>query len=183
MQRIGFFGTQSVGKTTLLNALRSEPAFADATFFTGLTRRLEQQGYKIKEAGDDDTQLQIARLHMERIILSDNFVTDRTILDCLAYTIYLYRRNKVKKETVEKIYAYTNFILPHYTHLFYVPIEFDNVEDGLRSVDPEFRKEIDDIMNKDMVVDGLITVRHTIHRISGSVVQRTNRVYEIVKGF
>jgi len=57
--RVGFFGTQSVGKTTLLNALRSEPAFVDATFFTGLTRKLEQQGYKIKEAGDDDTQLQI----------------------------------------------------------------------------------------------------------------------------
>lgn len=182
--KYGFFGTQSVGKTTLLNALRSEPDLQDFKFLTNMTRSVQAAGFKIKESGDDVTQMHIARLHAENVILYDKFITDRTIIDCLAYTIYLYRRDKVSKETLEYVRKYADFLLPQYTRLFYLPIEFDNVEDGTRSIDPTFREEINDIMTDAYTFDGLTKSKNVvITKISGSVVKRTNAVYDIIKGF
>lgn len=182
MSRYGFFGTQSVGKTTLLNALRSEPDLAKFKFADQLTRQVAAEGFKINENGDDNTQMQIARKHAENVILYDNLITDRTIVDCYAYTIYLRRRGKVSLLTADKINKYMQFLLPMFTCLFYIPIEFDNENDGIRSTDPTFRKEIDDIMTGPYIFDG-INVKVPVYKISGSVVQRTNTVYEIIKGF
>lgn len=180
--RYGFFGTQSVGKTTLLNALRSEPDLKNFEFIDNITRSVEAEGFKIKEAGDDSTQMQIARKHAENVILHENFITDRTIIDCYAYSIYLYRRGKVKFCTLQKVRKYAKYLLPQFTYLFYLPIEFANVEDGTRSLDPTFREEIDSIMNDAETLQDL-NVRVPVLKLTGSVVKRTNAAYEIIKGF
>ena len=48
--RIGITGAQSVGKTTLLNALRSEKLFDDYTICDEVTRRVKSYGLPIIEA-------------------------------------------------------------------------------------------------------------------------------------
>lgn len=177
--RIGFMGTQSVGKTTLLNALKSEKNLGDFKFLDQLTRQVKEEGFKINEAGDDNTQLQIARKHAENIILYRNFITDRTMLDCIAYTEYLYRRKRVSDITMAKIERYADFLLEYYDVVFYLPIEFDNVADGIRSEDPEFRKEIDDIMNDGYFKSSWLSqVEH--YTLTGSVVDRVNSVKSII---
>lgn len=184
MARIGIFGTQSVGKTTLLNALRSEPGLKDFTFLTNMTRSVMADGFKINEQGDDRTQMEICRRHAENVILHEHFITDRTMIDCLAYSVYLYRRDRIKKATMENVEKYARHLLPSFTYLIYLPIEFDIVPDGTRSLDPEFRKEIDEIMSdSDTYARFTGNTSIKVHRMSGSVVQRTNKVYELIKGF
>ena len=140
-------------------------------------------GFKINEQGDDRTQMEICRRHAENVILYEHFITDRTVIDCLAYSVYLYRRDKIKKSTMENVEKYARHLLPSFTYMIYLPIEFDIVPDGVRSQDDVFRREIDEIMSDPNTYTNITEKTILFHRMSGSVVQRTNKVYELIKGF
>ena len=51
--RIGLSGTQSTGKTTLLNVLRSERIFKDYQVNDEVTRWVKSLNIEINEAGSD----------------------------------------------------------------------------------------------------------------------------------
>ena len=63
-----------------------------------------------------------------------------------------------------------------YTHVFYLPIEFPIVPDGLRPLDPDFQKEIDERMVR--LLD-LHDVKH--EPLTGSVEERIERLTTRVK--
>ena len=54
--RIGLSGTQSTGKTTLLNVLRSEKHFKEYQVNDEVTRWVRSLGIDINEAGSDISQ-------------------------------------------------------------------------------------------------------------------------------
>ena len=93
--RIGITGAQSVGKTTLLNALRSEKLFKDYVVCDEVTRRVKSYGLPINEEGTDITQRLIMNEHIVNVYMHDNMLTDRTALDGLVYSTYLYKQNKI----------------------------------------------------------------------------------------
>ena len=175
--KIGISGAQSVGKTTLLNALRSERGLLGVTVCDEVTRRDMGYGLPINEDGTDITQLLIMQEHIINVFMHDYIITDRTALDGLVYTSYLHRKNKVSLETLIKSRAIFNKVWPMYDHVFYIEPEFDIVDDGIRSVNKQFRDEIADLF--EMVIE---KEKLSVTRIKGSVRDRVTTIIEILEG-
>lgn len=140
--RIGISGAQSTGKTTLLNALRSEPYFKDFSICNEVTRRVQSYGLPINEDGTDVTQQLIMNQHIVNLVMHDNMITDRTSLDGYVYTYYLRETSKVKRETLEYAKSVMLKTIDKYDLLFYIPPEFDIKNDGTRSINTFFRDRV-----------------------------------------
>lgn len=172
--RIGISGAQSVGKTTLLNALRSEPTFKEYSICDEVTRRVKSYGLLINEHGSDTTQRLIMQEHIVNLYMHENMITDRTSLDGLVYTKYLKQKGKVGQETLDYAGKIFDKTIRQYDLLFYIVPEFDIVDDGTRSTDIEFRDDIVEIFNDVMGVHNI----DFLH-VTGSVRQRTQFILDI----
>ena len=77
--KIGFCGTMSVGKTTLVNALKELPEFKDYQFRTERSKYLMELGIPLNT--DSTIKGQIVFL-AERAseLLHENMITDRTVI-------------------------------------------------------------------------------------------------------
>jgi len=175
--RIGITGAQSVGKTTLLNALRSESIFQKYTICDEVTRRVKGYGLPINEDGNDTTQRLIMNEHIVNVFMHDRMLTDRTALDGLVYSTYLYKHAKINQPTLNYCVDVFNAVWQKYDHVFYIEPEFDIVDDGVRSVDLAFRDEIADIFESVIEKKKL-----SMHRVKGSVRNRVNTIVDIFEG-
>jgi nicotinamide riboside kinase len=173
--KIAISGAQSTGKSTLLESLKTDPAFTKFMFIESPTRKIEQQGLNINELGDDKTQRLIASKHMENIELSDNSILDRCILDGYVYTTYLFNHKKVTKDTLIYVGSVFHHLIKKYDVIFYIPPEFDVVKDGIRSIDKSFRDEVVDIFE-----EYIQEYRIPVERITGTVKERLQRIKNII---
>ena len=74
---IALSGAQCTGKTTLLNALRNDKAFQDRFMFIDeIVRTLQRKGFKINEAGTDETQLAVMHEHETNTQLEGDVLVD-----------------------------------------------------------------------------------------------------------
>jgi len=178
--KIGLTGTHSVGKTTLLNALRSESCFKDFAICDEVTRQVRALGLEINELGSDNTQRVIMLKHIENIMLHDNMITDRTALDCFVYSRYLLSKQKITVDTFAIIHKLFLKIWNMYDLVFFIEPEFDLVPDGVRSVDENFRDDI----HKEFVntIAELKLYKDNLHYLKGSVVSRVQQVMTVYEG-
>ena len=141
--KIGFCGTVSVGKTTLVNALKELPEFKDYKFATERSKYLRDLGIPL----NTDSTLKGQTIFLaERCseLINENIITDRTIIDVMAFT------NCAKSvELGEKISfeEYASQFIEEYDWIFYVspagvPIEDNNV----RATDTDYRNTIDNMI-------------------------------------
>lgn len=175
--RIGITGAQSVGKTTLLNALRSEKLFHGYAICDEVTRRVKSYGLPINEGGTDTTQRLVMQEHIVNVFMHEDMVTDRTALDGLVYSTYLYKHGKISQNTLQYVTEIFDKLWSQYDHVFYIEPEFDIVDDGTRSVDVGFRDEIADLFE--------ITIEKkklSMHRVKGSVRNRVTSIMDILEG-
>lgn len=177
--KIGITGAHSTGKTTLLNALRSEAAFKGYAVCDEVTRQVLALGVPINEKGNDNTQRLIMNQHIVNLTLYPNMLTDRTALDGLIYSTWLFNNNKIERKTLDYAQQVYNAIWLKYDLIFYTPIEFDVVDDGVRSVDASFRNEIGK-----MFETHIISNNHPhITTLTGSVYNRLQTVFNAIKDF
>ena len=173
--RISFTGAQSTGKTTLLDAIKSNEDYRyNYEFIDEITRRMVKKGLKINEAGGNTTQLLIMNEHIKNLLYED-VIMDRCMLDGLVYTDWLYWEGKVKTW----VYEYAKNVFDHYINrydlIFYLKPEFDIVDDGVRSVDIKFRNEIVERFER--------YVKHVqvpVIILSGTVEQRLEQFYNTI---
>jgi nicotinamide riboside kinase len=174
--RIGICGAQSVGKTTLLNALRSEKLLSDIKVRNEVTRRVASYGLPINEHGSDITQKLIMHEHIVNVFMYDNFITDRTALDGVVYSHYLHENGRLTDETMTYVTNIFVKLKPCYDILFYIKPEFDIQNDGIRSVDTNFRDRIVELF--DQYID---TFRVPTVLLTGSVRERLDQAIEHIK--
>lgn len=175
--RIGITGAQSVGKTTLLNALRSEQYLQSYTICDEVTRRVRSYGLPINESGNDITQRLIMQEHVVNVFMNENMITDRTALDGIVYSTYLHKHNQISQSTLQYANDIFEKVWPHYDHVFYIEPEFDIVDDGTRSINVDFRDEIANLF------DSFIEKRKlSMHRVGGSVRNRVETIMNILEG-
>lgn len=172
--RIAISGAQSVGKTTLINALRSEKSLSEYTFCTEVTRRVGSYGLPINEDGTDITQRLIMQEHIVNYFMNDNMICDRSALDGIVYSDYLWGKQKVSWQTMNFADQVYERLIDKYDLIFYIAPEFEMVEDGVRSINKEFRNQIVELFNRKIEVlkEKGIEVVH----ISGSVRERVEQV-------
>jgi nicotinamide riboside kinase len=138
--KIGFCGTMSVGKTTLVKALKKLPEFKNYTFRTERSKYLMELGIPLNT---DSTVKGQTIFLAERAseLMQENIITDRTVIDVMAFALSATSINHIQAEDFSN---FANHLIQEYDYLFYVSPEGVEVEDnGIRTTDLEYRKKID----------------------------------------
>jgi hypothetical protein len=138
MKRVALVGASSVGKTTVYELLQRElPEF---DFINESTRTVGKYGFPINEEGTSETQLAISSFHLEALLSPKDLILDRCYLDLLVYSSHM---EKISDSAYTYILDTWMRVMNQYTHYIYFPIEFNSVDDGVRSTNEEWRSKID----------------------------------------
>ena len=173
--KIGFCGTMSVGKTTLVNALAELPEFKDYKFRTERSKYLMEMGIPLNT---DSTVKGQAVFLAERAseLMQDSIITDRTIIDVMAFAKCSKSMNYLE---ANDFCSFANNMLSEYDHVFYVSPEGIEIENnGVRETNAEYRKLID--QNIQLLI---IKYRHKIKNlteIKGSTEERIKSVKQAI---
>jgi nicotinamide riboside kinase len=138
--KIGLCGTMSVGKTTLVNALKELPEFKDYNFATERSKYLRDLGIPLNTDSTLKGQLVFAAERATEL-MQENIITDRTIIDVLAFA-----KLSTSMSEGEKFYlgATIQPLMDEYDILFYVSPKGVKIEDnGVRETDAKYRMAID----------------------------------------
>ena len=170
--KIGFTGTMSVGKTTLVKALQEIPDLKDYTFTTERSAYLHSLGIPLNYETTIEGQTVFLAERVSEL-MHPNIVTDRTIIDVMAFT------NKARKVSYidgDAFEEYAKRFIYQYDYIFYVSPEGVNMEDnGIRETDLEYRNDIDQEIQK------LLHKHRPIwYTISGSTEERVKQVLNTV---
>ena len=170
--KIGFCGTMSVGKTTLVNALKELPEFKDYHFRTERSKHLMDLGIPLNMDSTLKGQLVFAS---ERAVelMQEKIITDRTVVDVMAFC-----ELSKSMEAHEKHYlsATLYYLIKEYDILFYVSPEGVEIEDnGIRETNAEYRDAID------KKIKSIVRMfRGNTITISGTVEERIKQVKNAV---
>jgi len=167
---IALVGSASVGKTTVFEILKNK--FPKYEFINESTRTVSKYGYRINEGGSDNTQLAIAAFHLKALLQPYNLILDRCMMDALVYT----RVTEVTESTRDYMQHIWDEVKDAYTHFIYFPIEFAAVDDGVRSVNEEWRKQIDDEFKVELDKLG-----RDYLTVTGSPMQRVKQIIDHVR--
>jgi predicted ATPase len=169
MNRIIFTGAQGTGKTTILNEFRNQ----GKNVITEVVRNLAKEGIKINEMGDEKGQKKIFSTYEKLLSEQVEYISDRGLIDVLAYTMHLNKRGLVSDKLVKSQFnALKKFVKNNQDIIYcYFPIEFGVIDDGVRSLDEDYRREIDNNIKEILISLGApwVTIR-------GGVDARVNMV-------
>jgi GTPase SAR1 family protein len=169
--KIGFVGSISVGKTTLVNELAKLEQFKEYYIATERSKYLRDLGIPLNT---DSTLLGQTIFLSERCseLLRDKVLTDRSIIDVMAFT------NLSKSISLDEKLSFCDYasnFISLYDHIFYISPEGVELEDnGVRVVDTEYRDQID-IEIKYLLSTYGSKIKN-FHVISGIVEERIEQV-------
>jgi len=174
--RLGLAGSMSVGKTTLVKALSKLPEFKDYHVATERSKYLRDLGIPL----NTDSTLKGQTIFLaERCaeLMHDNLITDRTIIDVIAFTKNAQSINVLDKDKFED---YASTFMGEYDYIFYISPEGIEMENNsIRETDPEYRSIIDR-----SILDIIQTYNHrfkSIHTIKGSTQERIQQIFDVIK--
>ena len=169
--KIGFCGTMSVGKTTLVNALKELPEFKDYTFRTERSKYLMEMGIPLNTDSTLKGQLVFASERASEL-MQKNIITDRTIIDVMAFTMNAKSISHYDKEIFEN---YAKEFIREYDYIFYVSPYGIPVEDnGVRETDEHYRDLIDFTITT--LIKRYSHMANKIEKISGSTDERIEQI-------
>jgi nicotinamide riboside kinase len=172
--KIGLAGTISVGKTTLVNALKQMDQFKDYETATERSKYLRDQGISLNTDSTLKGQLVFAA---ERSIelMKPNIITDRTLYDVCAFTLSAKSIDwHEKRQFVNLLMSIRN----EYDVVVYVSPEGVEIEDnGVRATDAKYREQIDFVI-REMLVEykpkKLITVKGSTEERIATIISNLN---------
>ena len=169
--KIGLCGTMSVGKTTLVNALKDLPEFKDYYFRTERSKYLSDLGIPLNTDSTLKGQLVFAAERASEL-LQENIITDRTIIDVMAFCNLSTSMEDYEKEQINSVLWN---LIKDYDIIFYVSPEGVEMEDnGVRETNLEYRNNIDNeiksILNMHRSAPGKII------EIKGTTKERINQI-------
>jgi nicotinamide riboside kinase len=174
--KIAFVGSFSTGKTTLANLFARE---WDLPLLPEVARQVVELGFPLDQRATAETETLIFLKQWRAEAMHDRFVADRSIYDVLAYADWVMEHNRDERKENHLWYESREIALfelrARYDHVFYLPIEFPIVLDGLRPDDPTFQADIDR-----RIRHLLETADVSFHSLTGSVSERQEQVRKAV---
>jgi thymidylate kinase len=169
--KIGFCGTVSVGKTTLVNSLKELPEFHNYNFATERSKYLRDLGIPL----NTDSTLKGQTIFLaERCseLIHPNIITDRTVIDVMAFTMCA---ESIDPDNKDKFEEYASTFIGEYDWIFYVtptgvPIEDNNV----RTTDSNYRNQIDNMIR--FLCSSHLNKIQNFGIIAGSNEERLNQI-------
>jgi deoxyadenosine/deoxycytidine kinase len=140
MYKIGLTSTMSCGKTTLIKALQQHPQFKDYYIATERSKYLRDLGIRLNT---DSTLLGQTIFAAERSseLMRENLLTDRTIIDVIAFTNSANSIPYYMAHDFEKLYSN---LIAEYDFIFYISPNGMSIEDnGVRETNADYRMKID----------------------------------------
>jgi GTPase SAR1 family protein len=173
--KIGFCGTVSVGKTTLVNALKELPEFADYNFATERSKYLRDLGIPLNTDSTLKGQF-IFLAERASELFQENIITDRTIVDVMAFTRLA---KSIPYFMGDEFIKAASYMISEYDYIFYVSPEGVEIEDnGVRTIDAGYRKEVDKEIQR------LLTLYKTkiprYHELSGTTEERIQKIKQVM---
>ena len=172
--KIGLCGTMSVGKTTLVNALKKEAIFKDYKFATERSKYLSSLGIPLNTDSTFKGQLVFAAERSAEL-MQKNIITDRTIIDVMAFCALSEAMNAEEKNSLKNTLKY---LIKEYDVIFYIDDLSIPIEDnGIRETNERYRVYIDDKI-KEIISE--YNDQCIIMNISGTTEDRVNRIKSVL---
>jgi nicotinamide riboside kinase len=171
--KIGLTGTMSVGKTTLVKALSEIEQFKGYTCTTERSQYLSSLGIPLNHATTIEGQTIFLA---ERVteLMQDCLITDRTIIDVMAFTNCAKRVSYVDGDAFAD---YASRFVRQYDYIFYISPDGMDIEDnGVRETDATYRAEIDNEIKK-----LLNKYRPIYFELKGTTNERINQMMNIIQ--
>ena len=177
---IAVTGSHSVGKTVLVDNLRKKLSLKyDVSIIHEMARKLIAKGFKMNM---DITEYGVINyafeyLHAERNFHSEIVISDRSVIDLLAY-IKVNKSPKIKPKVISLIEEIVFLESRRVDFYFYIPIEFPLQFDGVRPADLNYQKSVDK-----MIQELLSYYKIKNYKITGTISKRVTKATKIINDF
>lgn len=179
---VAMCGAHGTGKSTLVEELRKDPRYV---CINSVTRTMTNQAERRidPDIDLDQTQLRILNAIRENAqdiqkqgkTLEDKvIVMDRSFVDFYAYSKNFYVRTLISHKTFKIISEWFSTLTSLVDTFFYLPIEFNLVNDGIRNMDVTLREGVDRVIREQLFKVGRTveltgTLRNRLVRIENTL--------------
>lgn len=183
---IAFCGAHGTGKSTIVNELRKDPRCIciDSVTRTQTSQAERRIDRRLKDL--DQTQLNILeaiKVNAEKIrelkeSLPDDkiLVMDRSSFDFYAYSKNFFVKNLLTHRTMNEIEDELPKLVDFIDLFYYLPIEFNLVDDGIRNMDEDLRKGVDKVIREQLFWTG-----RTVE-LNGTLQKRMSKIHTTLLG-
>lgn len=173
--KIGFCGSMSVGKTSLVNELKKLPKFENYKFATERSKYLNSLGIPLNTDSTLNGQTVFLAERAAELI-NENIITDRTVIDVMAFTNLAKSINYLDKNN---FYEYARNFINQYDYIFYIPTTGLKIEDnGIRETNPEYREDIDKSIQ--LIISQNKHRIKSLYTIKGDMSQRIEQILKVI---
>lgn len=169
-------GTHSTGKSTLLSKLKE--VYPTFYFNDSSTRDVTSKEERRLDEISDDTQnklfkaIEVKEVELLQVSKTVPTFMDRSFVDFTAYTLAFNKQGKIS-DTFAAMMQYEcekRLTRNQYDVIFYLPIEFDIVDDGIRSIDVTLQKLVD------FEIRNLLSKQANVRTLSGTIDERLQQI-------
>jgi len=161
--RIVFVGAHGVGKSTLFNHPYFKDNFPNHTFVDSISRKFP------KDWSSRHRQFYVNSWYLWHHYIDNNYVSARSIFDPWSYT-------RLTCGLTFMFYWFNIGVrLIKYDYIFYVPIEFELIDDNFRPLDKDYQ------IQTDREIKLLLDFYHIkYHTITGTIEERITKIRNII---